>query len=45
MAELEEDYVFEREIGEQETKVDREHDRILKEIETTDTAFVGASLR
>lgn len=31
--------------GEQETKIDREHDRILKEIETTDPAFIGASLR
>jgi len=29
----------------QETKVDREHERILNEIETTDTAFIGASLR
>uniref|UniRef100_H2YEW4 Exocyst complex component n=1 Tax=Ciona savignyi TaxID=51511 RepID=H2YEW4_CIOSA len=30
---------------EQETKTDREHERILNEIETTDTAFIGASLR
>ena len=30
---------------ETETKVDREHERILNEIETTDTAFIGASLR
>ena len=27
------------------SKNEREHERILKEIETTDTAFVGASLR
>lgn len=32
-------------VTEQETKTDREHDRILNEIETTDTAFIGASLR
>ena len=28
-----------------ETNIDREHERILNEIETTDTAFIGASLR
>lgn len=27
------------------SKNEREHERILKEIETTDTAFIGASLR
>nr|XP_039264317.1 exocyst complex component 6B-like isoform X1 [Styela clava] len=31
--------------GDQELDTDREHERILKEIETTDTAFIGASLR
>jgi len=31
--------------NEQETKTDREHERILNEIESTDTAFIGASLR
>ena len=32
-------------LNEQEGKTDREHERILNEIETTDTAFIGASLR
>ena len=32
-------------LNEQESKIDREHERILNEIETTDTAFIGASLR
>lgn len=32
-------------LNEQENKIDREHERILNEIETTDTAFIGASLR
>ena len=32
-------------IKDPETNIDREHERILNEIETTDTAFIGASLR
>jgi len=32
-------------VTEQEAKVTREHERILNEIETTDTSFIGASLR